>query len=174
MEVSPTDDQMRLAREIVDEARRNDGLARLDVDRFWSEQEAAYADPFSDACTQLPLGIRMNTECGFVELDEPEDRYRLAHDDSYRISLSRRYNDKSERIIGRRILPESMIPDERKWPEVKKLNEICSILNRICGLTNSSLIDIWKEAATFSKTFINKILLYKSISEPATVLIAGF
>ena len=124
MEASAAEKLLKRAREIVADAHRNDGLAPLDIDRFWSDQEAAIADPFSSAGPQLPLGIRMGTECGFIELDEPEDRYRLSHDAEYYLSLSKRYNDKAERIVGRRVLSETSIPDDRRWPEVKKLNEI--------------------------------------------------
>ena len=124
MHVSPTQDQLKLARELVDSARSNGGLAPIDLDRFWSDQMAAMAAPFSASCPQLPLGIMMGSECAFTELGEPEDRYRLAHDDAYRAALSRRYNDESERIVGRRVLPETVVGHQAQWPSVKKLNEI--------------------------------------------------
>jgi uroporphyrinogen decarboxylase len=124
MHVSPTQDQLRLARKIVDDAHRHEGLASVDLDRFWADQMIAVADPFSGKCPQLPLGIMMGGECAFVELGEPEDRYRLTHDDAYRTALSKRYNDESEKIVGKRVLPEADAPGERAWPKVKKLNEI--------------------------------------------------
>jgi uroporphyrinogen decarboxylase len=124
MHVSPTQDQLRLARKIVDDAHRHQGLASVDLDRFWADQMVAIADPFFDKCPQLPLGIMMGSECAFVELGEPEDRSRLADDEAYRSALSKRYNDESERIVGKRVLPEADAPSERAWPKVKKLNEI--------------------------------------------------
>ena len=119
-----TESQLRLAETIAAEKNANNGLAPVDLEQFWSDQETAMSDPFADDCPQLPLGVLMNNECVFTELNEPEDWYRLIHDDDYRISLEKHYNDASERIVGRRLLSEHALDPDFKWPAVKKLNEI--------------------------------------------------
>ena len=115
---------VRLAESIVAEAHNTSGLAPLDLDRFWADQETAIADPFSDSCPQMPLGIRMSNECVFAELDVPQDWYRLIHDDEYRVGLELRYNDRSQAVVGRSLMRAPATPPGSAWPEVKKLNEI--------------------------------------------------
>ncbi|MBT3273360.1 MAG: hypothetical protein HN368_09410 [Spirochaetales bacterium] len=119
-----TDSYFLTAEKIVAKARKNDGLAPVDLDRFWEDQEKAIQAPFSSDCPQLPLGVLMSNECVFAELAEPEDWYRLLHDDSYRVSLEGRYNDECERVVGKRLLDEFAVPAHMKWPVPKKLNEI--------------------------------------------------
>jgi uroporphyrinogen decarboxylase len=116
---------VRQAERLVEKARRAGGLAPLDLDRFWAAEEQAQRDPFARDCSQVPLGIRMSTECCFAELGEPENWHRLAHDDAYRLALARRYNDLAEPVVGRRLLSETPAPPpERRWPQVKELYDI--------------------------------------------------
>lgn len=116
---------LRLADKLVEKTRLAGGLAPLDLDRFWADEEKARQDPFAADCPQVPLGIRMSSECFFAELDEPEEWYRLLHDEPYRLTLAKRYNDKAEMIVGRRLIPELPgPPPERQWPAVKGLWEI--------------------------------------------------
>ncbi|MAG12981.1 MAG: hypothetical protein CMN78_00100 [Spirochaetales bacterium] len=124
MSVFVKEKHLHLAERMVEDSHANNGLAPLDLERFWIDQEKAVEDPFSYQCPQMPLGVTMSNECAFTELNVPEDWYRLAHEDEYRTGLEQRYNDISEEIVGRRLLRESTTRLSRKWPGPKKLNEI--------------------------------------------------
>ena len=54
----------RLAREM----KRKGGLAPVDLDRFWADQDAAAKDPFGQDIPQCPLGVLMSGECVYAEL----------------------------------------------------------------------------------------------------------
>jgi len=125
MSVGVTRNHLELAERIVRRAHRAGGLAPLDLDRFWADQDKALADPWAADCPQLPLGMRMSVEAIFAELGIPEDWHRLHHDPQWRSERSRDYNDVSERIVGRRVLDESPPPPpDHVWPEVKTLPDI--------------------------------------------------
>lgn len=117
-------DHAAMARGLVEEMRRNGGLAPVDLDQFWADQAIAAADPFGQGIPQVPLGIGMHTECVFDELGVPMDLLRHEQDEAWRLGLHRAYNDRAERIVGRRLLPET--PDDpcRRWPAVKGLHDI--------------------------------------------------
>ena len=119
-----TGEHKRLAEALVREAHARGGLAPLDVDRFWADQEQASRDPWAVDCPQVPLGITMASDCVFDELGVPEDWYRLFHDEPYRLDLHRRYNDKAAPIVGRRLLSEVCSDPLRQWPRVKELYDI--------------------------------------------------
>lgn len=67
----------------------------------------------------------MSHECVFAELDIEEDWHRLLHDGAYNLELCKRYNDKAEGIVGRRVVPEVQpVAAENRWPEPKQLHHI--------------------------------------------------
>src|SRR5688572_6593889 len=92
---------------LLDRTHANGGLAPVDLDRFWADQKVAGADPFGSRIPQLVLGIAMSGECVYDELSVPEDYWRYEHDEDWRLELNRTYDDRSERIVGRRLLSES-------------------------------------------------------------------
>jgi len=100
-----------MARELLDETRRAGGLAPVDLGRFWAEDEIAHRDPFSQAIPRVPFGGTLNNLCVFDELKVPEDVWRWDHDQAWRLELARAYNDRAERIVGRRIVSEDPAPD---------------------------------------------------------------
>ena len=113
------------AKSLVAQAHANDGLAPLDVGRFWDDQAIAVRDPFGAAIPQAPLGIAMSWECVFDELGLEEDPWRYLHDAAWRRSLITAYNDRSEQIVGRRLLDET--PDvlaHLQYPERKELHDV--------------------------------------------------
>ncbi len=130
-----TQQHLSRARKLVDRSHSNGGWAPVDLDRFWADDDAASADPWSRTCPQIPLGIRMAAECVFGEFGVEEDWYKLRHDDAYLIPLSRRYNDRAEEIVGRRLLNGSPANPERVWPEIKLLREIFEAENRWEGMS---------------------------------------
>ncbi|MBA4387453.1 MAG: hypothetical protein C0404_05690 [Verrucomicrobia bacterium] len=124
-----TEHHLKLAASLVEKARASGGLAPLDIERFWSDQEKAAGDPWAANCPQVPLGIYMSSECIPAELGVPEDWHRLLHDHDYRVDLERKYNDKSQAIVGRRILGEQKPNPALKWPHIKELYEIFEARN---------------------------------------------
>ncbi len=113
------------AEKLVKETRANAGLAPVDLDQFWVDDEKAGEDPFSPECPQPKLGLAgMARECIFDELGLEEDWHHLYHDNRYECELAKRYNDISERIVGRRLLNEIPADPTRVWPKTKLLHDI--------------------------------------------------
>lgn len=96
----------------------------LDIDRFWQDDALAHANNcFSPQAPQVALGIRMSDECVFAELDEPGDPW--GHTPWLRrTALNRRYNDKAEQLVGRRLLNENIWPDDAALPPVRRIGEV--------------------------------------------------
>ena len=114
----------RMARELVRETHANKGLAPVDLERFWADQEVACANPFGAGIPQVPLGAVLTSECVYAELGIEEDLWRYSHDDAWRLSLNKAYNDIAERIVGQRILSEEPNDPARQYPAVKGLHDV--------------------------------------------------
>ena len=112
------------ARALVEETHANHGLAPVDLDRFWADQEAACRDPFGADIPQVPLGAILTGECVYDELGMAEDFWRYEHDEAWRLSVNKAYNDLSERIVGRRLLSEDPIDPALQYPPVKGLHDV--------------------------------------------------
>ncbi len=120
-----------LASELVAESHRAGGLAPVDLERFWADQARAGADPF--AASQVAMGIGMSGECVWAELNEPEDWWRYETDEPFRLQLHKRYNDVSQRVVGRRLLNESPSDPARKYPATKSLADVFEAKNHWDG-----------------------------------------
>jgi uroporphyrinogen decarboxylase len=118
-----------MARSLVAETRAAGGMAPVDIERFWQDQEAARRDPFGADIPQVPLGAVLNWECVFEELGVKTDHWRYEHDDEWRLSLNKAYNDKAEEVVGRRLLSEKPRDPERIWPERKGLHDVFEAKN---------------------------------------------
>ncbi|MFP4176370.1 MAG: hypothetical protein ACLFT2_04020 [Candidatus Brocadiia bacterium] len=115
------------AAKLVEEMHSNDGLAPVDLDRFYEDQAVAAQDPFGDDIPQCPLGIWMNGRCVFDELGVEVDHWRYQNDPEWRLELNRRYNDRAERIVGKRLLnedPPDPDAEDENYPPVKRLGHI--------------------------------------------------
>ena len=110
MSVQVTAKQLEVAERFVERAHANGGLADVDLEQFWADQEVARADPFGAHIPQVAFGAILNWECVFAELGIPQDWRRYEHDVEWRMGLNRAYNDKAEEIVGRRLLDESPPP----------------------------------------------------------------
>ena len=110
-----------MAVDLVAETKAADGLAPVDLDAFWTDQEAARPDPF--AARRVPIDTLWSSECIFDELGLTEDWYRYYHDPAWVLEQSVRYNDRAEAIVGRRLLSEAAAPAE-PWPHPRGLNEL--------------------------------------------------
>lgn len=115
--------------ELLAATKANGGLAPVDIDRFWKDQEVAGKSPFGNHIPQVPLGAICNWECLFDELGETQDWWRYQHDELWALDLNRRYNDLSEKIVGKRLLSETPSDASRKWPAVKQLYDIFEARN---------------------------------------------
>lgn len=114
---------------LLAETRAHDGLAPIDLERFWADQAVASADPFGPAIPQVPLGIMMSGECVYDELGVPEDYWRYDHDEAWRLELNKAYNDRAEAIVGRRLLDERPGDPSRCYPAVKGLADVFEAKN---------------------------------------------
>lgn len=118
----------RQAAELVAETKANNGLAPVDLDRFYADQEKS-KDPFGSDSPQCTLGIWMSGECVYDELGIEEDFWRYSHDEEWRLSLNRAYNDKSEPILGRRLLNEKPGETGKSYPARKGLHDLFEAVN---------------------------------------------
>ena len=109
---------------LLAETRANDGLAPVDIERFWADQELARANPFGADIPQVPLGAICNWECTFAELGIEQDWHRYQNDPDWAIGLNKRYNELSEKIVGRRLLPEAKPDPQLAWPATKALHDV--------------------------------------------------
>ncbi|HPJ21434.1 MAG TPA: uroporphyrinogen decarboxylase family protein [Clostridia bacterium] len=113
----------------------------LDIERFWEDDEKAHEDNcFSKDAPQAAMAIRMSDECVFAELDEPGKPW-LPMDRERRMELNRRYNDKAEKIVGRRLLSEYYPTEDECFPEIKKIGEVFE------GRYVANEISIWLEGS---------------------------
>ena len=114
---------------LLEQTHRQGGLAPIDMERFWIDQDISIADPFGTSIPQVPLGIMMSGECVFDELGVKEDYWRYEHDDPWRLDLNKAYNDKAEVIVGRRLLSEEPCDPARQWPNVRTIADVFEAKN---------------------------------------------
>lgn len=96
----------------------------VDLERFWQDDELAHKDNcFCSEGSQAALGIRMSEECVFNELGEEGNPWGYITR-GRRIDLNRRYNDKAEKIVGRRLLRESFSQLDEQLPTIRKIGEV--------------------------------------------------
>ena len=134
MSVHVQEHHLKKARAFVQRTHANGGLAPVDLDRFWKDQEQAKSDIWADPCPQLPLGIGMSSECMFTELGMDVD-WELIRDRGDRLlEITKRYNDKAEEIVGKRLLREEPPSDPSlRWPATKQLHDIFEAENEWHG-----------------------------------------
>ncbi len=95
----------------------------FELARFWENDALAHRDNCFYPAPQVALGIRMSDECVFAELGEEGDPWAYTPVERRR-DLNRRYNDKSEKIVGKRLLREEFLPEEARLPYVKRIGEV--------------------------------------------------
>ncbi len=123
-------DHNAMAEELLRETRARGGLAPVDLDSFWSDQEKAAANPFGSDIPQVPIqGCMVTNECVFDELGIAEDMRRYANDRTWAAQLNKAYNDKAEEIIGRRPLRETSGDPSRVYPATAGLHGIFEAQN---------------------------------------------
>jgi uroporphyrinogen decarboxylase len=97
----------------------------LDLNKFWENDKKAHKDNcFSEDAPQMALGIRMSGECVFAELNEEGSPWDHTIPVKRRNDLNKRYNDKSEIIVGKRLLKEDYLPEDSHFPYIKRVGEV--------------------------------------------------
>ncbi|MBR5258040.1 MAG: hypothetical protein IK056_02610 [Clostridia bacterium] len=94
-----------------------------ELDKFWENDEKAHRDNCFAVESQIAFGIRMSDECVFWELGEEGEPWGYTPRER-RLDLNRRYNDKAEKIVGRRLLREELPPEDAAFPYVKRIGEV--------------------------------------------------
>jgi len=99
-------------------------MNKIELEQFWKDDDLAHEENcFSDVAPQVALGIRMSDECVFAELGEEGSPW--GHTErSRRIELNKRYNDKAEEIVGKRLLREDFTPVDAEFPAYKLIGEV--------------------------------------------------
>jgi uroporphyrinogen decarboxylase len=96
----------------------------VNLEKFWQDDDLAHKENcFCSEASQVALGIRMSDECVFEELGVEGDPWGHTPRE-VRIELNKRYNDKAEKIVGRRLLREEFPMDDESFPYVKRIGEV--------------------------------------------------
>ena len=98
-------------------------LLPVELERFWADNEQALRDPFCAANAQAAMSLTTTEGCLWAELGLPEDP-AYYQDADYHAALNRRYNDRAEEIVGRRLLPEQIVPPEHELPRPLRIEEV--------------------------------------------------
>ena len=124
----------------------------LDIFKFWEDDAVAHEDNcFSPHAKQAALGIRMSGECVLSELGEPGDPWAEMPVEK-KAELYRKYNDKAEKTVGIRLLPETFKPADAAFPHVKRIGEVFG--GRYFFYNNTE----WLEGNVHSAQELEKIL----------------
>ena len=96
----------------------------VNLEKFWEADEKAHLEnTFYEGSPQVALGIRMNHECVFPEINAEGDPWGYTPN-HVQNALNKRYNDKAEKIVGKRLLRENLPEKDMLLPEVKKIGEV--------------------------------------------------
>lgn len=99
-------------------------MLHVDLEQFWRDDALAHEDNcFSPSAPQVALGLAMSEECVYAELGE-EGTPWLPAPRERRMELNRRYNDRAEAIVGRRLLPEWLPEPGMLHPPVRGIHEV--------------------------------------------------
>lgn len=99
-------------------------MLEVNVEQFWRDDGRSHEDNcFCAEAPQAALGIAMSEECVYAELNEPGEPW-LPVPRQRRLELNRRYNDRAERIVGRRLLPDDLPTDDMQLPPVAGIHEL--------------------------------------------------
>lgn len=96
----------------------------VDTEQFWKDDAIAHKENcFSKEAPQVALGIRMSDECVFAELGEEGNPWGHTPRER-RKELNKRYNDLSEKIVGRRLLNENFPDNPVSFPGRRDIAEV--------------------------------------------------
>ena len=96
----------------------------VDFEQFWKDDVLAHEENcFSKNAPQVALGLTMGNQCAFAELGEDGPAWGYVPR-ARRIEINKRYNDKAEKIVGKRLLQEEFPPEDASFPKCKEFGEI--------------------------------------------------
>ena len=96
----------------------------VDLEQFWKDDDASHGQNcFDKNAPQVAMGIRMSDECVFAELNEEGNPWGHTPRER-RIELNKRYNDKAEQIVGRRLLRENFPTPDQLFPAYRQIGEV--------------------------------------------------
>ncbi len=99
-------------------------MLNVDLEQFWKDDKLAHEENcFSKNAPQVALGIHMSEECVYYELGKIGNPWGEVPREK-RIYLNRKYNDKAEKIVGRKLLPEDIPSKEEVYPPYKIIGEV--------------------------------------------------
>jgi uroporphyrinogen decarboxylase len=99
-------------------------MNELDIEQFWKDDTVAHRENcFAVDAPQVALGIGMNDECFGPELGIKLNPWSPNPPDLMR-ECAKRYNDKAEKIVGRRLVSEEYPGRVERFPYIKRLGEI--------------------------------------------------
>lgn len=95
----------------------------LDLEQFWKDNEIALQDNcFCKDAKQVAFGFYLEDEAVIGELELPINPWAPVPP-AEMVEYRKRYNDRAEKIIGKRVMSEE-IPPHRKFPKVRLHGEI--------------------------------------------------
>ena len=99
-------------------------LRALDIEQFWKDDEISHRDNcFAKEAPQVALGIVMTHECFIDELGVKLNPWAPNPPELMR-EYAKLYNDKAEKIIGRRLVTEVYPATNEIFPQIKRIGEI--------------------------------------------------
>jgi uroporphyrinogen decarboxylase len=110
--------------QLLAETEANGGLAPIDLEQFWADNHIAYHDPFGETIPQCSFGANLIWECPFENLGIEVDFYRHLTDPQWKHEVNKAFNDKAERIVGRRLLGEAPPTPDKQYPKRKGLEDV--------------------------------------------------
>ena len=98
-------------------------MKELDVEQFWKDNEIARRENcFAKEAPQVALGISMSNECFNDELGVKLNTWMPNPPEIMR-ECARRYNDKAEKSVGKRLVSEEYPARREFFPEIKRIGE---------------------------------------------------
>jgi uroporphyrinogen decarboxylase len=99
-------------------------MKELDIEQFWKDDEEAHKlNCFDPEAKQVAFGIRMAFECVFPELGI-EGHPWAEYPPEVKAEYAKRYNDKAEKIVGKRLLQEEYSVSPIRFPYIKRIGEV--------------------------------------------------
>ena len=99
-------------------------MKELDIEQFWKDDETAHrGNCFSENAPQVALGIRMSNECFKDELGVDLDPW-LPNPPELMREYAKRYNDRAEKIVGKRLVSEEYPSRFADFTKIKRIGEI--------------------------------------------------
>ena len=99
-------------------------MKELNIEQFWKDDALAHEDNcFAKNAPQVALGIRMSDECFRDELGVDVDPW-LPNPPELMRDCAKRYNDKAEKIVGKRLVNEVYPSRYEVFPKIKRIGDV--------------------------------------------------